>query len=449
MSSLGRSNLLPNQSGIHTPFWVNPKDYFDYSGWENHINTVYEEFDIPADQATNSRGNYSTFKVDRRGDQLTCVDLLFKRTALSLTANSAFEDWEAYTSIDRVEVSYNGKLLWKKDMFKRLLDILDKPREERAALARLANGDLSFNERRFTSAEDTTTSGTYLVCSLGVPWEQLNKSIVMLGLPNKIEFKVYWKTLQDACCGSANTGTLTGGTITDPILRCGFYHLPEDLRQKHFNYTKTQTGIINKIMTEEYVSEDKTITGAYPMRLVNIRNSVYAIKTIVRGVSNVTSGIYRDLLHFLPHDIKLKDNGSDVTNNFKFHFTEADFPITHSTHAYHKFKIASQITPSIMPSLSHAISILLFCPPKLYAHCENHCVGSRNISGYNNPEIEFSWNGLTAATTDYFGVVTSKGVWDNSGTLTVATESQFRLEAYGEIHNIMVQKMGDLKIWLS
>ena len=449
--SSGRSNLLPNQVGAHVPFWANAKDFFQYPGWENHVNHVYEEFDIVSDQTNFSRGSKQTFQIDRRADRLTSIDILWERGAAVNSSGSggAFEDWEAYTAIDFVDVYYNNKLVWRKRMEKRVLDIMEKcTPQERAALARLGNGDLSYNERTttFTAAY---VAPKYLVCTLAVPWEKLNKSICMVGLPNKIRVEVNWKTLDNVLCNPSSATVRddnSSPSLLKATLRCGFYHLPEDLRQFHFAQSQSSTGLRYKILTEE-VQIGETMTGQnvfynQAIRLTSIRNTAVVIKSIIRQTANVTTSTTRDLFHLLPHDVYLRDNGSQITNTATNYFAEADLPITSGTRAYHKWRLPTLMFPHHPTRHGGSVTRVLFCPPKTYAMSEDHCFGSRNISGYNNPELFFPIT--IGSATDYYGIVVSKSVYGANGAIN-GTDSTFLIDVYAEIHNILIQKQGDLR----
>lgn len=451
--SKGRSNLLPNQVGPHVPFWANAKDMFQYPGWENHVNHVYEEFDITSDQTSIVRGTKQVFQVDRRGDRLTTMDLIIQRNGATRSGTGGcFEDWEAYSTIDYVDIFYNNKLVWRKRMEKRVLDIMERcTAQERAALARLGNGDLSYNERVITYAADFS-SPKVLVCSFGVPWEKLNKSICMLGLPNKIRVEVNWKNFAD-CCNNPNNATLTDASTRTATLRCGFYHLPEDLRQFHFAQTQSATGLRYKILTEEtQIGETMTAQSSsfsQAIRLTTIRNSAVSIKSIVRQTENVTSNLYRDLFHFLAHDVYIRDNGSQVTDQANYQFIESELPITSGTRAYHKWKIPSAMYPHHPTRHGAGVTRILFCPPKTYAMSEDHCFGSRNISGYNNPEYFMPIT--VGAVGDYYGIVASKKIYNADGSMTILAgpadnvSSNFQIDIYAEIHNILIQKQGDLR----
>lgn len=447
----GRSNLLPNQVGPHIPFWQNAKDFFQYPGWENHVNHVYEEFDIVSDQTSVTRGTKQTFQIDRRGDRLTSIDLIFQRTGASGTGG-AFEDWEPYAAIDNVEIYYNNKLIWRKRMEKRVLDIMEKcTPEERAALARLGNGDLSYNERVVTYAADFSSPKTMTV-SLGVPWEKLQKSICMLGLPNKIRVEVNWKTFAQ-CTVNPSASSLTDATTRTAYLKCGFWHLPEDLRQHHFAQVQSPTGLRYKILTEEFQIGESFSCGASVtsgtfnavVRLTNIRNSVVAFKSILRHKPNVSTDTTRDSFHMLGHDVYLRDNGSQVTDTALYQFAESELPITSGTRAYHKWRIGNQINPHHPTAHGAKTTRVLFCPPKVYPMSEDHCFGSRNISGYNNPEYYLSIS--VGADTDYHGVRTLKKIYLADGSIPSSsdTSSDYEIDIYGEIHNILIQKQGDLR----
>lgn len=452
--SKGRSNLLPNQVGPHVPFWANAKDMFQYPGWENHVNHVYEEFDISSDQTSIVRGTKQVFQVDRRGDRLTSMDLIIQRSVgvRNSGTGGCFEDWEAYSSIDYVDIFYNNKLVWRKRMEKRVLDIMEKcTAQERAAFARLGNGDLSYNERVTTFTADFS-SPKVLVCSFGVPWEKLNKSICMLGLPNKIRVEVNWKNFADITC-NPNSASLADASTKTATLRCGFYHLPEDLRQFHFAQTQSATGLRYKILTEETqigeslsISKGVNQTENPTIRLTTLRNSVVTIKSILRQTDNIDAALSRDLFHFLGHDAYIRDNGSQVTDQANYQFLETELPITSGTRAYHKWKIPSAMYANHPTRHGAGLTRILFCPPKTYSMSEDHCFGSRNISGYNNPELYLTIVS-SAAATDYFGVVPSKTIYCADGSIPASsnTSSRFSLDIYAEIHNILIQKQGDLR----
>jgi len=468
MQGTGRTNLLANGTGTGVPFWENPIDFFEKTPWRNHINHVEEYFDIPADNQTATRGTVTVIQVDRRGDVLTDCWLTFTRAAYTLVTNTesmATMDWEAYQSIENIILYYNNKQVWRITGDKLVMDIKEKcSREERASLARLGLGDLTAPER----ASSASTPQGILWASLRVPWEKLSKAIHMVGLPNKLRFEILWKPANEVLFqattnagGGAGAGT-TGGGITNINLRCKFTHLPEQLRNKYFMMSQSETGLRNKIITHE-IHRRETITTSsntsdIVQRLTNVRNDVIFMKIILRESNNVTSQQYLDQYRFLPFRVRMQDNGSDVTTKFEYNdmFSSLNVNASISTYAsysftaaFAKYKDALQMYPNIQQSPFDNVGKLLFCPSKLYAMSEDNCFGSRNIGRYNNPQLVLSQDAYVSTQLEWqiYGTsgrttYTPFGQSANTGVTSVL------LDIYAEIHNVLIQKKGDLRIYL-
>lgn len=424
--STGRSNLLVNGYGTSIPFYAIGKYLYQKLPWPTTANYVEEYFDITANGSTHTRGSHSVIEIDRRGDLMQDAYLHFARALFASGTNMEAVDWEGAMSIEKIVVMYNNKQVYTVRGEKLVLDYLEKTStQERESEARLCLGDMSVSDRKASAL----IAQSDIWVNLRFPWRKINKTVDMVGLPNKIRVEIYWKPIAEVC--KSTSGAVTGGAISDVYLRTKFIHLPESQRIQNFNKTQSETGVRVKMLSfEEHRRVSHTVTGSTAsstrFELRNIRNDVVIIRSLVRWNDNVTNFLFLNPLNFLAHKLQINDNGSNVTKEFNYYEETTSHE---TTPAFHKFKETSEMFPTQEVGMN--IGKIAFCSNKLVGASEDGCYGSRNIGRYNNPEIVVSWDASE---------ITSTGSPAGNGNLLI--------DVIADVHNILLTKKGDWRTYL-
>lgn len=187
MSNRGRSNLQYNGRGASQNWFQNGQYLFQsQQEWHTSEDYVSEYFDLPTINTSLAYGDVIRFETDARADILGKQELILRRGALSGGTDPYFNDFEAFSSIEKVEWWYNNKLFHKVTGEELMIDTLNmKHPEERQAIAYLQAGDRSISERQQLAASSYTW-----VCDLQVPWDHYQKQIHKHALANKMLIEV-------------------------------------------------------------------------------------------------------------------------------------------------------------------------------------------------------------------------------------------------------------------
>jgi hypothetical protein len=410
MSGTGRSNLRVNGRGADVNWFKGGENIFSYRQWFRTMNSVNERFDLSTtSSSTPTYGEKVTFEADKRGDQLGKMELIFSRAALVGGATPSFNDWEGYSTIDRVEYIYNNKLVYRSygdQMHKELVQ--KKSQEERDAMGEAQFGGKTLAER--------ITNGTisYIwYCDLMVPWDHIRKQIPMIALPNKLTVDVYFKKLSECARGSP-----TSCTINSVKLRAHYIHIPQVMRSNLFNQVNsTVNGVAIKIATEEHQLKDPIasgFSGEHRIRLRNIKNAVFVTDLLLRPQAAVDSSATLDLWDFRLCDrFWFEDNGTRIT-------VKTEMNDTATAPKYGLYSDNIRMHP--LGEVGQNIHSFAFCEKELVEKSEDDCWGSRNFSRYNNPEIVLEFDSATSV-------------------------AQY-VDIWADIHNLLIFQKGDFRRYL-
>jgi hypothetical protein len=385
MSGSGRSNLSKNERGISQNFF-GQYDPMKERDWVRSQNTIREQFDITPTSTTHTRGGQTTINIDKRGDKVGRMVLMFDR---AIVTNGLPADWEGATSIDVIRFKYQNKMfheIYGEELVDKIK--LEMTREERSNAAPLCNGLLSPSEKATSAAQAQT-----IWVDLMVPWTDLERMLRMVALPNYIVVEITWQTLSKVFVN--NGGTPSGGTISNVYLRTDFHHLKNTKRQQLFN--EVHTSPLNlKYLSKEYHRREPLLTNAstgtitWSVKLRNIKNDSACLVAYIRPQTAVDNGSgtaldpythssYANLTYWL------QDNGVAVTNQF------VQAPYSEYSEKYLTF-------PNMYHGSGQNYVVLPFTiDPRLMKHSQFDCYGSRCISKYNNPEFWISLTGPVAA----------------------------------------------------
>jgi len=135
-------------------------------------NYVKEWFDITPNAMTNnySYGGIIYFDIDKRADMLGDIILILTRGQPGNLggATFAFNDFEAYSSIDYIRFYYSTKQFHEIYGEELMRKYYQRPKEQRDMIAQLQYGGRTEIERIANGSGNS--SGYTWVCNLFVPW---------------------------------------------------------------------------------------------------------------------------------------------------------------------------------------------------------------------------------------------------------------------------------------
>jgi len=422
------------------------------------VNYIPESFDVStiSSLSTSPYGaSPLVFELDKRGDLLGKIELIITRSKITAASGtSTINDFEGYSSIDNVRFYYSNKMfheVYGERLIKRLFK--EKSPQIRENAAKLQFGFLSDVERgcpngaiagaggtancvlpaAFNLGNNNSTNALTTItwtADLMVPWENINKRIPMVVMPNKIRVEVQLKPLSKFCRSSSGSDTFTTAALSQAALRCYYTHHPQEQRTDLYNHVNTERGVVLKTATDEYHMRESVAgaaSGAYTFRLKtkNLKNATIAIEPVLRMQQNVDNSAaqFLDLWNWqIPARFWMEDSGSQIvvkqeTNDGN----TAGLPID-----YNQRIVNGRCWPNGIQGLN--LPILPFVEPQFVEPSENDCFGSRNMSKYNNPEFIIQWDAGTPA--------------------TVNSDRSMYLDLWARIHNALIYHRGDIRKFL-
>lgn len=288
MSSIGAANLNLNNKQYDTFVYDASKSLINYKPIDRRANTVTQFQDIyPTNQGNGSFnfGGQVTFEIDgANGDYLNRIYFSYTRSAEANSLVCAFEDFEAYSSIDNVKVFMENQDgfteygdVWKWEMLARD-SLLQRQRE-----AETQNGYNTLAERKAFAAISQLT-----VCRLRLVYDDINKSLPLLSLTGKLKIQITMKPISYCCYAATGAPSFT---LSNPILRIRTLHgMPA---QTDSDYQKVHTtGLAWKMPSKEFHRNVQipASTTLFRLPLSNLKNSHYLITGILRKNSEVYGG---------------------------------------------------------------------------------------------------------------------------------------------------------------
>jgi len=403
MSGTGSVNLRVNKTGADAVFFGNT-DVQQNRAWIAHVNTIDERFDIPTNNGINAIPGSGDviFEIDYRGDLLNNVALRFVRGELNKGVSTYARpvDWEALHCIESIEWRYSNRTFFVqqgKDLYKRIKQ--EKTIEQRTALGKVMGGNLSQTER------DARTGAQQYHVDLMCPWENLEQSIVMSALPQKIQVHVRFAPTRRWT--QSDQGGVTC-QFTNLNLRTHFTHYENGKAQEKFNSTRGK-GLDFKVATLEYHHGVRIPAGTTKFRyqLKNFKNQIYNIRATILSVPDSEGPVANPTNFILPDRVWLEDNGTPIIN---IQEVKTDGLYIQNPRCWPDGAVGEPI-----------VNIPL-CKQEFVRHCRTDCFGGRTFARYNNPEIVIEFNTPTAA--------------------------DLIVDIDGMCHNILTQDKGDLRILL-
>lgn len=419
MSSAGRTNLSKNDRGISQNFF-GTNDPMSEKDWIRSVNSVREQFDITPQVAAYTRGGYTTFKIDKKGDRLGRIVCYFNQASVT---DGYSDDWVGYQAVDHVTFLYGNKTYWEytgEELLNkvRLGDTVSS--EYRKDLAVMAGGMSTVTQRQAWAANSQN-----LAIDLLAWWDKFDDMVRMVALPQEIEVHVHWKTLNTQMV-MTNGGPTSGGAISGAFLRCDYHHLPQAKRQTIFNEVlssplSTKVSYLESHKRESVPQNASTNTITVKIPLKNIKNDHYVIFACMRAVTAVDNpaGTTLDTVtHYNPPGLMywLEDSGQQITNVY----TQDQLTQLGGGTEYMDKKMS--FPDMLQADGQNWMVIPLAMDPRFIKHSERNCYGSRCIMKYNNPNFCLSFTG--PASTNYY------------------------LDIYGKYHNVIIQYKGEIRKFL-
>jgi hypothetical protein len=421
----GRPNLSTSGRGPSVNFFGNDGP-FDERAWVKVKNYIPEEFDLsPSGTTVFNYGQTTIIEVDKRADLWGKTELVFTRAALGAGGtNPRFVDWEGPLHIANVRFMYSTKMFH--EVFGEQILWEQFQEDDEATLngkAALQNGFTSVAERITKAA-----SSAQLTVNLRVPWENMKKMINMVAVPNKIRVEITWNTLAKIVQADASASAITAASnpISAVSLKCQFYHMQQDERNRRFAMVNAPKGLAKKISTVEYHLRENIATVASAPSTIkipcrNIKNDTYKIVILLRLQADVdgtnTTGAFPQNIQ-LPDQVYMEDNGARITKIWTYTNT-----ITGNTAPSYNLYTDNVEQGMKNPQMATFPFIILeFCHNKLMDKQRDDSFGSRGMGKYNNPQFVLVFNSTTTGAI-YF-------------------------DAWAYVHNIVIEKQGDVRKFL-
>jgi len=419
MPDAGRSNLGVNGRGPDVNFF--PLNYdvqnypYKYREWGRTENHIPEHYDILAQNFnpnTTGYGGALDFYLDKRGDVLRKLELIIQRNAVEgMIGNPAgfFNDFEGFSSIDKVEFYYSNKIV----------------------IAHSQAGLLTNQERAINAAHGYTW-----IVDLKVPFEQLWTAMPMIAMPNQIQVHVTLKPLS-ACMNYA--GGTPSCSLIRAVLRSHYVHVPQWRRIWLFNTVNTDKGVAlkyggNELQRREIIPAGTN--GKWTLLLRNIKNAVYVLRVILRYQAQVDNpgGNMLDLWNFQGGTrTYVEDSGSPVTIRFEWNTpqkVDGNYQYM-STDVYRQYNIwqdQSRCYPhGVVGSM---IALIPMTDDQFVMPSEWDCYGSRQFLKYNNPELAIDFDAPPNVTN-----------W-------AGTPFTMYCDVWAKIHNLLIYQKGDIRKYL-
>lgn len=399
-------NLAAAAQGASANF-VGGADPFMYTSY-NKQEPYYEEETVysPINSTTVAAGGRADFDLERRNVFMRgACEYRFTVSAVTNIGVSQFRfnDYQALDMIDRVEFTYNNKRVWQETPERWLFKLLTRFNfTQRTPITEGVGGGLTVLERQALA----TVSQSFVV-PIWVPWRKFKKQLALVGIPNKIRVTVYLKPF--AACGfSATVPFPHTWTYSNVSLRTEGNDVDELKKAKYWDMTKK--GITIKMIDFETHAREviPAATSQFRLKIRNIKNDTFNIYFYLRSVANIDDATQRDPFNFLaPLSWQLMDGNQPMTDLI----TYTDFVRTQWNEMY----------PDAPSNTGYCC--IPFCPRAFVRLSEDDCYGSRAMVHYNNPELVINFAAPTGA--------------------------PIYLDVIGEIHQQIINKLGDVRPFLS
>ena len=386
----------------------------------NHPSMWMQEEEVwsaitPAAQQT--YGATSKVQITTAFDRLGAMWLVYTRSAVTQDGGGSnkfsFHDWEPLSSLQSVVFKYVDKVFWTVRPLHLFYMIINRtPQKYKNRLALSLNGYTSTDER----LANTASAITYRV-PLFVPWEPLNRQLYQRSLPNVIVVEVTFNNLVD--CGYVNnTGFTVNGFngVANSICTISNINiigegLQKELSKKEALMLSGMNGIDFKTYDIEAQENLTLASGAtsYTFDIDQIKNDTYAIYFALRPSTRVPSGSMSTTTN--PYYFIKCDSFYFKDGNKNLHDT-----IVVADYELNKFHEIHPLAP--VPNPFH---IVPFCPRKFVEASDTNCYGSRALVHYNKPQLVIQF--------------------------TSALGTTCRLDAYGEIHQILRVLKGTIRLY--
>lgn len=392
MSGTGRTNLSLQGGGPDSLWFQNPANPFLPRKWNTIVNHIHEYFDLsPSSNAsTYAFGNQIKFEIDKRLDKLGKIELILTRSAVTGATNPAFVDWEPYRVVESIRFKYNNKYFHEIYGEELLIDLLQTNDEDfRDAQAQMGFGKKTLAERRVLAAN----TNTWLL-DLQCPWENVQKHIPMICLPNKIEVEVNLRPLNR--CIEYTAATTPVCTISNPILRIQGVHLPQAQRLTIFNLAMNGAGYAVKTLTKEYHLLETVASGGAAgrtrIRLRNLKNTSVKLNTVLRLQTDLdTLGSINPWNFQQSGRFWMEDSGAQVT----YKVPMADYTGGIAPLYWGYYSLARRCHPK--GELGLYVGVLPFCAPEFVESAKDDVPAGRSIFRYNNPELVHEFDAAWSA----------------------------------------------------
>jgi len=443
MPDAGRSNLGVNGRGPDVNFF--PLNYdvqnypYKYREWGRTENHIPEHYDILAQNFnpnTTGYGGAIDFYLDKRGDIVRKLELVIQRNPVTgVTQPAFFNDFEAFSSIDKIEFYYSNKIFHTIYGEELMLNYLERcPESERTIIAHSQAG-LMTNEERALNAQ----RGFTWICDLKVPFEQLWTAMPMIAMPNQILVHLTLKPLS-ACMNYA--GGTPACSLVRAVLRSHYVHVPQWRRIWLFNTVNTDKGVALKYGANELQRREIVpvgTNGKWTLLLRNIKNAVYVLRVALRYTPQVDNpgGNLLNLWNFQGGTrTYVEDSGSPVTIRFEWNTPQkADGNYQYgSTDVFRQYNIwqdQSRCYPHGV--VGTMIALIPMTDDQFVQPSEWDCYGSRQFLKYNNPQlaIDFEPPATLAAGSTWNG-----------------TPYPIYCDVWARIHNLLIYQKGDIRKYL-
>jgi hypothetical protein len=384
MPDAGRSNLGVNGRGPDVNFF--PLNYdvqnyaYKYREWGRTENHIPEHYDILAQNFNPNTTGY--------GGNLD----------FGCTGTYFFNDFEAFSSIDRVEFYYSNKIFHTIYGEELMMNYLERcPESERTVIAHSQAGLLTNAERALNAQHGYTW-----ICDLKVPFEQLWTAMPMIAMPNQILVHVILKPL-NLCMNYA--GGTPACTLVRGILRAHYVHVPQWRRIWLFNTVNTDKGVALKYGGNEFQRREivpSGTNGTWTVLLRNIKNAVYVLRVVLR--------------------VKFEWNTPQKADG-NYNYTGSD--------AYRQYNIwqdESRCFPNGVTGTM--IALIPMTDDQFVQASEWDCYGSRQFLKYNNPGLAIDFDAPPNVTN-----------W-------AGTPFTMYCDVWAKIHNLLIYQKGDIRKYL-
>jgi len=456
----GPTNLQVSQAKGTSSYFVKddsqismtPESYmFAPRKWNTQVNNVEENINFTTTTPTYGyNGTEMVIELDKRATYLGRMELIWQRGVLTVSTPGTyarFNDWECYSSIDRIEFDYMNKIVhtvrgeqlyWEMIRTRDPLYVSD--------MAYLGRGFLSESARNnLATGPEAANPGIWVVADLLVPWEQVRKMIPIVTLPNRIRIRIYFNNLNN-CCVTDGSGTFAC-TINNLYLRCQAQHVGGTIQTQLNNQMMSigESMLCKSYQTQlrEVVTLTSTVAAAQTIsiKLRNITNYTWELFFIMRPVNAVTQSGASNTLdlwgsNIIPGQWWLSegDTTNQITNVYQGSGTIAAPGLD-----VNKLSFVTENRLAHPLNTHMAIPAIYFTQNTYYNKTtepsENDCYGGRQLIKYNNLQLNLYF----PAGSNAFTVNGQQGA-DGAG--------QYYVDIYGLFHNTLMYIKGDWRKFL-